>query len=163
MLLVGVMTLLCRGSVVGTNERWNALREQAEIREGTERVRYYDELLTNTARIAALTGDIDLVERYEAAVPELDAVLAELASLSKDENARQAVAGISEANAARAAIEDEALSFTRAGRGPEAEAVLTSPRYESEKLYYAAALAESLETLRGDAEDRASAADTHRL
>src|SRR3954471_9596500 len=62
---------------------WGALRaveraaqRQAEVMGLLEQIRYYDELLTMSARQAAATGDHSYVDRYHAAAPKLDSVIA---------------------------------------------------------------------------------------
>jgi diguanylate cyclase (GGDEF)-like protein len=111
-------------------------RTQVIVRD-VERIRYYDEVLTGSARLAASTGDVSYQRRYHDRAPELDSVIAEALRVARSP---QAIAAINQTDAAnRALVKMEERSFTLDNQGREDTAflLLTSPRYLEQKQVYA--------------------------
>ncbi len=128
-------------------------RTEVIVRD-VERMRYYDEVLTGSARLAAATGESKYQLRYHDQAPELDAVIAEALRVA---GSREAVAAINQTSAAnRALIEMEERSFTLGdlGREGEALALLDSPQYLKQKQIYEEGFDEAvsiiLDTVRAD-------------
>ena len=141
--VVGIIISLQLGGLAAQDEAERTWRDRVLLAHDLEQVRYYDEVLTMSARMAAATGDRRHQARYDETVPRLEAVLRHALSLA-DDAARREIAKTDDANAALVAIETE--SFTRLDRGDRAGAyrLLTSQRYEDAKAAYSAGLADGL-------------------
>ena len=115
-----------------------AVHDRAErIVRNLERIRYYDEALTGSARLAAATGDASYERRYHRLAPQLDTVIAETLKLADSATAETAIDATSNANQALIAIEERSFTLGRQGRDREALALLDSPRYGQQKEVYA--------------------------
>jgi diguanylate cyclase (GGDEF)-like protein len=102
-----------------------------------ERIRYYDEVLTGSARLAAATGDASYERRYHDSAPELDAVIAELLRVARSPRAIVAINQTSAANQALIKMEERSFRLSNRGRRGQALALLASPRYLGQKQIYA--------------------------
>ena len=107
------------------------------IARNIERIRYFDEALTGSARLAAATGDPAYEERYQLLAPQLDAVIAQTLRLAHSAKAEAAIAQTSDANQALIAMEERSFALGRQGRRREASALLSSPEYTRQKAIYA--------------------------
>ena len=101
------------------------------------KVLLYDETLTMSARMAAATGDVEWIERYQIFEPLLDAAIEDSIALSKNEDMAAAAKETASANAKLVAMEEAAFSLIRGGRLPEAQALLFSETYREQKRIYA--------------------------
>ena len=98
-------------------------------------IRYYDEVLTQSARNYAFTGDIKWKTRYEEEAPKLDAIIQE-AILQGDEKDKQIFSDIDSANSALVAMEEESMTFVGKSDLTGAQAVLDSTSYAGQKELY---------------------------
>jgi diguanylate cyclase (GGDEF)-like protein len=155
MLVVGVIVVLQLAGLAAQREADETWQDRVRFAQNIERIRYYDELLTMSARLAAATGDHSYQVRYEAAVPELDAVLRDAVRFV-DADARQAIEQTHGANAALVELERTSFELLADGDRAEAYAVLTSPRYAQLKSEYTAGLTAGLSRI--DANARAESA-----
>jgi diguanylate cyclase (GGDEF)-like protein len=158
--VVGVIVGLQVGGLAAQSEGEQTWHERVLLAHDLEQVRYYDEVLTTSARMAASTGDRSYQVRYDKAVPELEAVLQHALSLANDD-ARREIAKTDDANAELVAIETE--SFERLGRGDRQGAyrLLTSKRYEEAKAEYSNGLSDGLALI--DAAVREKSQQAHEL
>lgn len=102
---------------------------------------FYDELLTQSARLAATTGDLRWERRYNDAEAELDNVLQTTRDLGGTGMfSLDGIGAVEVSNSALVKAETKALALARAGQTEEATAVLFSPEYEAHKFRYASAL-----------------------
>jgi methyl-accepting chemotaxis protein len=99
-----------------------------------------DEVLTMSANMAAQSGDLKWVTRYERNVPLLDADIKKAMNLAPDEAARQFSATTQAANNRLVEYETKALDLVRSGALPPARAILSSTAYARDKLRYAQGL-----------------------
>lgn len=130
-----------RGSVSRVENRYIPLERL------TNEIVYYDEVLTQSARLAASTGDARWHRRYDANVVELDRVIADIRTRSDSglfsvENLDR----LDDANQRLVATEKEALTLADQGDTAQAVELLFSAEYVENKAVYA----EGLEGLRVD-------------
>ena len=113
-------------------------RNLFELQDSGARIRYYDEVLTMSARMAALTGAPDWERRYEGVAPLLDQALARALELSPA--SRDHLDQVDDHNQRLIAAERQAFALARADRREEAVALLFGGAYDRDKISYAAAL-----------------------
>jgi diguanylate cyclase (GGDEF)-like protein/PAS domain S-box-containing protein len=149
-LLLGVSFLLTVGVIVALG--WQATTSyQASKRFEDQYLRaehsaddivYYEELLTQSARLAAATGDEQWSQRYADHAGSLDAAIADVRELGVD--GFFDLSGLQQVDASHqrlSDIEQVALAHVAAGRASEAQDLLFGEVYASEKQNYAAGLA----------------------
>ena len=137
--LVVVLVAILGVQIAGVDAQRSSDRaadDRVRLTRAVEQIRSLDEVLTTSARLAALSGDNMYVQRYEQAVPELDRVLADALATVSDPQANRAVRATDQAN--RALIALEAQSFARASAGDRAGAYasVTSREYAGLKAQY---------------------------
>ena len=98
-------------------------------------IRYYDEVLTQSARNFAFTQDPKWEQRYEDVEPKLEAAIRE-ALRDADEKDRELFVSIDQANLDLVEMEHQSLQLVQAGRAQEAVAILDSREYWGQKTIY---------------------------
>ena len=98
---------------------------------------HLDEVLTMSARMAAATGDSRWEERYHHFEPQLDAAIKETIRIGAGFSNIKAATKTDAANIKLVEMENRAFALVRAGRKEEAQTVLFSPEYETQKQIYA--------------------------
>ncbi len=126
---------------------WLSYRSYREKRTTTARhlrieelrgsIIHLNEVLTMSARMAALTGDLQWEERYRRFEPRLDIAIKEAIALAPGSHSGQGAADTDAANIKLVEMENQAFDLVRQGRAEEAKAVLFSDQYESQKQVYA--------------------------
>lgn len=142
-LLIGALLLT---AVVYGWLAWNTVTsyrsaEQTRAREvRLEHLRgvivHLDEVLTMSARMAAVTGDLKWEKRYRRFEPQLDAAIKETIGPARDPSLRVLVRQTDAANRRLVDMENRSFTAVRAGRREQAFAVLFSPAYETQKHVY---------------------------
>ena len=94
------------------DETW---RRRVRLARDIEQVRYYDELLTMSVRLAATSGDSTYRDRYEVAAPRLEEVLRDALRLVDSDAARAALERTDAANTALVALEESGFERLAAG------------------------------------------------
>jgi diguanylate cyclase (GGDEF)-like protein len=150
MLVVGLIVALQLAGLAAQHEADRTWQERVRFAQNIERIRYYDELLTMSARLAAATGDLSYQARYETAVPELDAVLRDAVGFA-DADARQAIEQTNNANAALVELETMSFKLLVEGDRDAAYAMVTSARYARLKAEYQAGLTAGLSRIDANA------------
>lgn len=113
--------------------------------------RYYDEVLTMSANMAAATGDPVWTQRYRSAQATLAASLD--VALAETSGVELAELGLtSEANDALVAIEHEALAAVARGDLAAAQAIMASPQYAALKTEYADSVTDAEQVFQAKAE-----------
>ena len=107
-------------------------------------IRYYDEVLTQSARNFAFTQDPKWQQRYQEAEPKLDSAIKEAISKG-DEKDREQLSSIDKANRALVEMEYKSMQLVHAGRAKEAVAILDSDDYWDQKKIYQKGLTEYAE------------------
>jgi signal transduction histidine kinase len=100
------------------------------------RILQWDEVLTMSARMAAVTGNLEWEKRYRDFEPKLDAAIKETIRLAPGAYSDQAAKQTDEANLKLVELEHQAFEKVRAGLPEEARAILFSPEYEQYKKVY---------------------------
>jgi diguanylate cyclase (GGDEF)-like protein len=98
---------------------------------------HLDEVLTMSARMAAVTGDLRWEKRYRRYEGPLDAAIQETKRLSPGAFATGPATQTDVANIKLVEMEDRAFDLSRRHRQREAAAVLFSDAYEQQKRVYA--------------------------
>lgn len=96
-----------------------------------------DEVLTMSARMAAVTADPQWEARYLRFEPELDAAIQEAQRLGSTTDADLGAAQTDAANVALVEMEHRALELARTGQAAAAASLLSSPEYAEQKVVYA--------------------------
>jgi methyl-accepting chemotaxis protein PixJ len=138
LVLAAVLGIIVSLQVIGlaaqrrADESW---QRRVRLARDIEQVRYYDELLTMSVRLAATSGDSTYHDRYEAAAPKLEDVLRDALRLV-DDDARTALESTDAANTALVALEEASFKRLAAGDRAGAYRLVTSPRYAELKADY---------------------------
>ena len=111
-----------------------------QLAANIERIRYFDEALTMSARFAAASGDLSYRDRYDDLAPQLDAVIADTIALAANPSAEARIRSTDEANVRLIELETEAFELVEAGRGDEALIILAGPEYAGQKQQYSLGL-----------------------
>ncbi len=138
-----MVAALVGSQIVASRVHDNAQRSQdrqVDLTRVAEQIRYYEELLTTSARLAAATGDPFYVERYDQAAPKLDRAIADAVSLAQDPAVATAFETTGSANQALIALEEKAFRQVAAGDRTGAYATVTSAHYTRFKADYARGL-----------------------
>jgi len=101
-----------------------------------------DEVLTMSARMAAVSGDLAWEARYRRFEPQLDQVIKEAQELDPKASLGVASSRTDAANLALVAMEHRAFELVRQGESAEARRLLSSGEYEAQKTIYAEGMAE---------------------
>lgn len=97
-------------------------------------IRYYDEVLTQSARNYAFTRNKKWKTRYKDIEPKLDKVIND--ALKKgDEKDRDYFSSVNDANIALVSMEYKSIEFVDNGHNEEAIKILDSREYWSQKKY----------------------------
>lgn len=139
--VVGIVSLIWFGYSLHlkSNRMMVTVRESSSL---VERVRYYDEVLTMSAGMAAWTGKLSWKERYDQAAGNLDKVFEDIRQVAPPDMTERLMAQTSVANDRLIELEAEAFKLVEAGQGQEAWGVLQSPDYAREKAVYKAGIEE---------------------
>lgn len=108
------------------------------LEEARGEIHYYDELLTNSARMATLTGDAEWERRYHAAVPQLERAIHR--AIEEDAHCARHFRTIEAANDQLVAIELQALKLASSGDRDQAQQLLFSREYAAQKKAYLSGL-----------------------
>lgn len=98
-------------------------------------IRYYDELLTQSARNYAFTQNQKWEQRYRDAEPQLDKIIKESIELG-DEKDKGFFKSIDESNLALVKLEYQSIDFVNKGKPEEAVKILESDEYWNQKRIY---------------------------
>jgi signal transduction histidine kinase/ActR/RegA family two-component response regulator len=118
---------------------------------------HLDEVLTMSARMNAATGDASWERRYHQFEPQLDAAIKEVMALEAEPDRHPSSAETDQANQKLVAMETRSFVLTAAGRAEEAQRLLASADYETQKRIYASGMRRTLERLNAQLEETARA------
>ncbi|MCG6550998.1 MAG: PAS domain S-box protein, partial [Candidatus Magnetominusculus sp. LBB02] len=94
------------------------------------------EVLTMSARMGAATGDPIWEKRYTISAPALDSAIKEAVKLLPEKELIKDIAAIDSANVELVKMESQSFDLVHQGKLKEAEAVLSSLKYSSQKVIY---------------------------
>ncbi len=97
--------------------------------------RYYDEVLTQSARNFAFTKDKKWEKRYRDVEPKLDRIIKEAIERG-DEKDKEYFSSVDKANLALVDMEYEAIEFVNNGQAEKAVKILESQEYWNQKKIY---------------------------
>jgi PAS domain S-box-containing protein len=124
-------------------------------------IRYYDEVLTQSARNYAFTQDKKWEERYKTTEPELDKIIK--TAISKgDEIDRQFFSNVDKANMKLVEMEYKSIDLVNDGKPNEAVTLLESAEYWAQKKIYEQGLRDYV-ARRGATYDESLVAHTQKL
>ena len=121
-------------------------------------IRYYDEVLTQSARNYVFTQDVKWRERYYEEAPKLEKFISEAIALG-DQNDKKFFSDIEAANIALIKMEETAISMIDNRRIAEAAEILEGEEYWRQKDFYKEGLIKYV-TLRGAEYDQALSVST---
>ena len=105
-------------------------------------ITHLDEVLTMSARMAAVTGDPAWEQRYLHFEPMLDQAIKETIRLEPNVHRGQDSAQTDAANIKLVAMEHQAFALVRQGKLPQARRLLFSSEYEAQKRIYSEGMSE---------------------
>ncbi len=120
--------------------------KDSQLLEDAREVVYFDEVLTMSARLAALTGETRWKTRYAESEPNLDAAIQRILQ-SAPEQAQEAFERTKQANDGLVALEHEAQKL-------EEPALLFGDRYENLKSIYSTGVQKLLDQVRESSNQR---------
>lgn len=97
---------------------------------------YLDDVLTGSARMASLTGNLSWEARYKESKPELITVLKSLRAFTPKKYQEEGAAVSDKASQVMAAIERQAFDLVRQGKQKDAQALLAGDTYLEQKQIY---------------------------
>src|SRR6185436_4031594 len=115
------------------SDETRAHQEIARTAQLRGKLSHLDEVLTMSARMAAITSDQQWETRYRQFEPQLDEVMAELLKLTPSAPLEETDA----ANKRLVEMENQAFKLTRTNRAEEARRILFSEEYQTQKKIYA--------------------------
>ncbi len=121
-----------------------AIRQTSHLDNLAQLIRYYDEVLTQSARNYAFTQDKQWKIRYRNAEPKLDEIIKQAVS-DGDEKDREFFLSVNKANLVLVEMEHAAIKTVDAGRATKAVEILQSDKYWNQKKVYEQGLRDYLE------------------
>jgi methyl-accepting chemotaxis protein PixJ len=131
--------LLVGGSAASIWQVYHGFRHtverQFELEKLSSEIKYLDEVLTMSARMAVTTGNSRWEKRYNDFVPKLDAAIKYTLDNSNDAIRAQAQQ-TDQANAQLVKLESDAFALVQKGQLPAAQSLLFGAQYEQQKTIY---------------------------
>ncbi|VVB97633.1 Methanogenesis regulatory histidine kinase FilI [uncultured archaeon] len=163
LLIVGVLSFLELNDIAEplNNEIPRSIKDVSEtsyIDSLSQFIRYYDEVLTQSARNYAFTQDKKWKERYLENEPKLDKIIKEAIRLG-GETDKEFFSSIDEANIALVKMEYRSMEYVDNGQKEEAIKLLESEEYWRQKEIYKSGLMQYVQ-MRGKKYDEALTAST---
>jgi PAS domain S-box-containing protein len=155
LLTLGILLNLVLLSVVGALA-WSMYRSlstmgnrELNLQRLVGSIAYLHEVLTDSARVAAATGDRGWEIRYRQFEPELDRSILQAAMLAREEYEKNYAAQTKLAYTKLIEMENLALALVRDNRAGEAAAVLFGEEYDRQKALYSEGLNKMSDAIRG--------------
>ncbi|MEM7553761.1 MAG: ATP-binding protein [Cyanobacteria bacterium P01_A01_bin.84] len=123
---------------ISTYENFNSIiNNELYLTTLSDRITHLDEVLTMSARMNAVTGNIYWEERYKKFEPQLNQVIKESITLAPLVYNNQDAIETDTANQRLVAMELKSFELVRDGKLEAAQALLSSKEYQIEKVNYA--------------------------
>lgn len=161
-LLIVVAVLTVSGRYF-QDETIKIYRQRAVIAANVERIRHYDAVLTDSARLAAATGDQAHERLYRKIAPRLDHLLEATVRLVGTPEARREIGQTKASNRTLVEIELQSFKLDRMGHRTQALNLLNGARYSREKRVYEATSANAYRTFLASSDLKAHRVEQHRL
>lgn len=139
----------------------NQVQQSSKLDETAQFIRYYDEVLTQSARNYAFTGDQKWLDRYNENIPKLDDKINYAIDNGSQEDVKL-FSDVDNSNQALIKMEVASQNAVKSGQKDQAVAILESAEYAQQKAIYAGALQKYAEN-RGAQYDDAIAASTTQI
>jgi len=120
------------------------ISQKSRLDDLAQSIKYYDEVLTQSARNFAFTQDKQWETRYNENVPLLDEAIKSALELGDDQD-KAYFKDIDASNLALIDLETQALNFVNDGKAKEAVAVLEGKVYWEQKAIYKEGLAKYID------------------
>jgi diguanylate cyclase (GGDEF)-like protein len=138
-------------------------RQRAVIAANVERIRYYDAVLTDSALLAAATGDQAYERRYRKIAPRLDQLLEATIRLVGTPEARRKIEQTRASNRTLVKMELHSLKLVHMGHRTQALNLLNGARYSREKRVYEATSSDAYRTFLASSDLKAHRVEQLRL
>jgi signal transduction histidine kinase len=123
-------------------------QREFRLRQLSDQITYYDEVLTMSARLNAATGDRQWEDRYHAAEPRLDALIQESTQLARSHGYQDGDSAQTDAaNQELVAMEQQSFKHVRDGDRPAAFRLLNGETYAQWKRQYTAGVTQRNTTI----------------
>ncbi len=154
---IGVGTVLVLALLLFLVQAWGLHGAQAKLQGYNQKylaalrlshqIVFLDESLTNAARLATITGDATLLQRYREAEESLRQVVRQLAAMERDWHSQDELDLLAKANDALLALKRQVFIFLNVGDVASAKALLESELYAEERIRYRQELEHFIEEL----------------
>jgi methyl-accepting chemotaxis protein len=138
------------------------VKSQFRLSQLSQKIIYFDEVLTMSARVGAFTGDPAWQKRYQAFDPQLVSALEEAQRLAPA-SFREQIAKTESANSRLVALEQRAFALASQGNREGAIALLFGKEYEDLKRTYSQSIASTLQSTEQIIADNLNSASTQTL
>ncbi|HEY4366801.1 MAG TPA: response regulator [Steroidobacteraceae bacterium] len=134
------LTLLGWNAVHSAAEAGNSHQHDLRVEQLRGDIARLDEVLRNSAKLAAITGESQWEARFRKSQPALDAAIDEALALAPDKTTSDIVARVKDANAALVFMEDRAFQYAQEQRLAEARGILFTQRYMRQSEAYSSSV-----------------------
>ncbi|UKO97527.1 sensor histidine kinase [Nostoc sp. UHCC 0870] len=118
------------------NDFNSIIKNELKLQNLSDKITYYDEVLTMSARMNAATGNSIWETRYRKFEPLLDAAIKESIKIAPQAYNNQEAKETDAANQRLVAMESKSFNLVKNGQELAAKLLLSSPEYELEKQKY---------------------------
>ncbi len=135
-LIVFFLIILGRHFVVSMKDFDETLIKGSNQSEIGNEILFLDEVLTNSARMAVLTGDPVWIDRYNENVKKLDQKIQFMDEAILKSDHDESIGMTAKANALLVEMEERAIELVKNGNKEEARSILFGPFYREQKENY---------------------------
>lgn len=160
LLSVAIVLTLCLFALGGLNtwRMYSGFRDFADrdlrLVELAGSIVHLDEVLTMSARMAAVSGDSEWQDRYKKYEPLLDSEIKEVIQLAPEAYETASARATDAANLKLVEMETQAFDLVKAGKKEEAIRVLFGNEYAKQKEVYASGMSTTMASLKSRGENR---------
>lgn len=119
----------------------NLTKNEFQLQRLSDKITYFDEVLTMSARMNAATGDFTWEQRYRQFEPQLDLIIKESIKLAPEAFKNEDTKKIDAANQNLVLMEYQSFNLVRNNQKDAAQLLLSSRKYEIQKRIYAEGVA----------------------
>lgn len=112
-------------------------KNEFQLQKLSDKIIYFDEVLTMSARMNAVTGKLTWEQRYRQFEPQLDVIIKELIKLAPKTYENEDARKIDDANQQLVRMEYQSFDLVKKNQKEAAQLLLSSPEYEINKHIYA--------------------------
>ncbi|MEH2413425.1 sensor histidine kinase [Nostoc sp.] len=112
-------------------------KNEFQLQKLSDKIIYFDEVLTMSARMNAVTGKLTWEQRYRQFEPQLDVIIKELIKLAPKTYENEDTKKIDAANQQLVRMEYQSFDLVKKNQKEAAQLLLSSPEYEINKHIYA--------------------------